>query len=214
MKINVTELVFILDKSGSMSGLEDDTIGGYNAMLHKQKNEDGEARVTTVLFNHDYDLLHDRINLKGIAPITRGEYEVGGTTALLDAIGYTIQKVDNEQRRASEEERAGNVLFVITTDGFENSSKEYSYEKVKAMIMHQKATYDWSFIFLGANIDAVSTAAKFGINKDYAVDYHADSEGTQVNFQALNEAVTSFREHGKVNSVWKEEIEKDFERRK
>ena len=214
MKINVTELVFILDKSGSMSGLEDDTIGGYNAMLHKQKNEDGEARVTTVLFNHDYDLLHDRINLKGIAPITRGEYEVGGTTALLDAIGYTIQKVDNEQRRASEEERAGNVLFVITTDGFENSSKEYSYEKVKAMIMHQKATYDWSFIFLGANIDAVSTAAKFGINKDHAVDYHADSEGTQVNFQALNEAVTSFREHGKVNSVWKEEIEKDFERRK
>lgn len=214
MKINVTELVFILDKSGSMSGLEDDTIGGYNAMLHKQKNEDGEARVTTVLFNHDYDLLHDRINLKGIAPITRGEYEVGGTTALLDAIGYTIQKVDNGQRRASEEQRAGNVLFVITTDGFENSSKEYSYEKVKAMIMHQKATYDWSFIFLGANIDAVSTAAKFGINKDYAVDYHADSEGTQVNFQALNEAVSSFREHGKVNSVWKEEIEKDFERRK
>ena len=214
MKINATELVFILDKSGSMSGLEDDTIGGYNAMLHKQKNEDGEARVTTVLFNHDYDLLHDRINLKGIAPITRGEYEVGGTTALLDAIGYTIQKVVTEQRRASEEERAGNVLFVITTDGFENSSKEYSYEKVKAMIMYQKATYNWSFIFLGANIDAVSTAAKFGINKDYAVDYHADSEGTQVNFQALNEAVSSFREHGKVNSVWKEEIEKDFERRK
>jgi len=214
MKINVTELVFILDKSGSMSGLEEDTIGGYNAMLHKQKKEDGEARVTTVLFNHDYDLLHDRINIKGIAPITRGEYEVGGTTALLDAIGCTIQKVDNEQRRASEEERAGNVLFVITTDGFENSSEEYSYEKVKAMITHQKAFYDWSFIFLGANIDAVSTAAKFGINKDYAVNYHADSEGTQVNFQVLNEAVSSFRAHGKVNSVWKEEIEKDFERRK
>ncbi len=214
MKNNVTELVFILDKSGSMSGLEEDTIGGYNAMLQKQKKEDGEARVTTVLFNHEYDLLHDRMNMKGIGPITRGEYEVGGTTALLDAIGLTIQKVDNEQRRASEEERATNVLFVITTDGFENSSKEYSYEKVKAMIMQQKAAYDWSFIFLGANIDAVSTAAKFGINKDYAVDYHADSEGTQVNFQALNEAVSSFREHGKVNRVWKKEIEKDFERRK
>jgi len=167
-----------------------------------------------VLFNHDYDLLHDRINIKEIAPITRAEYEVGGTTALLDAVGHTIQKVDNEQRRASEEERAGNVLFVITTDGFENSSEEYSYKKVKAMITKQKATNDWSFIFLGANIDAVNTAARFGIDKDYAVDYHADSEGTQVNFQVLSEAVSSFREHGKVKSVWKEKIEKDFERRK
>jgi len=214
MKNNLTELVFILDKSGSMSGLEEDTIGGYNAMLQKQKKEEGLARVTTVLFNHEYDLLHDQIDSKEIAPITRAEYEVGGTTALLDAIGHTIQKVDNEQRRASEEERAENVLFVITTDGFENSSEEYSYEKVKAMITNQKAANDWSFIFLGANIDAVSTAAKFGIDKDYAVDYHADSEGTQVNFQVLNEAVSSFRAHGKVKSVWKEEIEKDFERRK
>jgi uncharacterized protein YegL len=214
MKTNGTELVFILDRSGSMSGLEADTIGGYNAMLAKQKNEEGEATVTTVLFNHDIDLLHDRIKIKGIAPITEREYEVGGTTALLDAIGSTIHKIGNVQKRTSEEERAGKVLFVITTDGMENASREYDYGKIKAMIEHQKVKYDWEFIFLGANIDAVATASKFGISEDYAVTYHADSEGTQVNFQALNEAVTSFRKGQKIDRVWKENIEKDFESRK
>jgi uncharacterized protein YegL len=214
MKTNGTELVFILDRSGSMSGLEADTIGGYNAMLAKQKNEEGEATVTTVLFNHDIDLLHDRIKIKGIAPITEQEYEVGGTTALLDAIGSTIHKIGNVQKRTSEEERAGKVLFVITTDGMENASREYDYGKIKAMIEHQKVKYDWEFIFLGANIDAVATASKFGIQEDYAVTYHADSEGTQVNFQALNEAVTSFRKGQKLDRVWKESIEKDFESRK
>jgi uncharacterized protein YegL len=214
MKSNVTELVFILDRSGSMSGLEADTIGGYNAMLAKQKNEKGEATVTTVLFNHDIDLLHDRIKIEGIAPITEQEYEVGGTTALLDAIGSTIHKIGNVQKRTSEEERAGKVLFVITTDGMENASREYDYGKIKAMIEHQKVKYDWEFIFLGANIDAVATASKFGIQEDYAVTYHADSEGTQVNFQALNEAVTSFRKGQKLDRVWKESIEKDFESRK
>jgi uncharacterized protein YegL len=214
MKSNGTELVFILDRSGSMSGLEADTIGGYNAMLAKQKNEEGEATVTTVLFNHDIDLLHDRIKIKGIAPITEQEYEVGGTTALLDAIGSTIHKIGNVQKRTSEEERAGKVLFVITTDGMENASREYDYGKIKAMIEHQKVKYDWEFIFLGANIDAVATASKFGIQEDYAVTYHADSEGTQVNFQALNEAVTSFRKGQKIDRIWKENIEKDFESRK
>ncbi|QUW20449.1 VWA domain-containing protein [Sporosarcina sp. Marseille-Q4063] len=214
MKTNGTELVFILDRSGSMSGLEADTIGGYNAMLAKQKNEEGEATVTTVLFNHDIDWLHDRIKIKGIAPITEQEYEVGGTTALLDAIGSTIHKIGNVQKRTSEEERAGKVLFVITTDGMENASREYDYGKIKAMIEHQKVKYDWEFIFLGANIDAVSTASKFGIQEDYAVNYHADSEGTQVNFQALNEAVTSFRKGRKLDRVWKESIEKDFDSRK
>jgi uncharacterized protein YegL len=214
MKTNGTELVFILDRSGSMSGLEADTIGGYNAMLAKQKNEEGEATVTTVLFNHDIDLLHDRIKIKGIAPITEREYEVGGTTALLDAIGSTIHKIGNVQKRTSEEERAGKVLFVITTDGMENASREYDYGKIKAMIEHQKVKYDWEFIFLGANIDAVATASKFGISEDYAVTYHADSEGTQTNFQALNEAVTSFRKGQKLDRVWKESIEKDFESRK
>lgn len=213
MKKNSTELVFILDKSGSMAGLEADTIGGYNAMLGKQKNEEGEATVTTVLFNHGIDLLHDRINVKGIAPITEMEYEVGGTTALLDAIGSSIQKIGNVQKRTSEEERAGKVLFVITTDGMENASGEYNYNKVKTMIEHQKVTYGWEFIFLGANIDALDTAARFGIQGEFAVNYHADSEGTQANFEALNEAVTSFRQGKKIDRNWKKDIEKDFERR-
>ncbi|MHA6259127.1 vWA domain-containing protein [Sporosarcina sp. CAU 1771] len=213
MKKSTTELVFILDKSGSMAGLEADTIGGYNAMLGKQKKEEGEAIVTTVLFNHANDLLHDRIHIKGIAPITEREYEVGGTTALLDAIGFTIQKIGNVQKRTSEEERAERVLFVITTDGMENASKEYGYEKIKKMITDQKEKFNWEFIFLGANIDALSTAAKFGIQEEYAVNYHADSEGIEENFQALNEAVATFRRGEKVERSWKASIESDFERR-
>lgn len=213
MKKDATELVFILDKSGSMAGLESDTIGGYNAMLAKQKKEAGEATVTTVLFNHQYELLHDRINVRGIAPITEKEYEVGGTTALLDAIGSTIQKIGNVQKRTSEVERAGKVLVVITTDGMENASCEYTYEKIKSMIEHQKVHFGWEFIFLGANIDAISTAAKFGINEEYAVKYHADVEGTQLNYQALNEAVTTFRQGKKIDRSWKVDIEQDFVRR-
>ncbi len=214
MKNNKTELVFILDRSGSMAGLEADTIGGYNAMLEKQRDGEGEATVTTVLFNHGIDLLHDRINVKGISPITEEEYEVGGTTALLDAIGTSIQKIVNVQKRTSEEQRAGKVLFVITTDGMENASREYNSDKVKTMIEHQKTVYDWEFIFLGANMDAVSTAAEFGIEKEFAVEYHADSEGTQANFNTLNEAVTSFRQGKKLEAAWKKGIEKDFESRK
>ena len=213
MKKDATELVFILDKSGSMAGLESDTIGGYNAMLAKQKKEAGEAMVTTVLFNHQYELLHDRINVRGIAPITEKEYEVGGTTALLDAIGSTIQKIGNVQKRTSEVERAGKVLVVITTDGMENASCEYTYEKIKSMIEHQKVHFGWEFIFLGANIDAISTAAKFGINEEYAVKYHADVEGTQLNYQALNEAVTTFRQGKKIDRSWKVDIEQDYVRR-
>lgn len=213
MKTNATELVFIVDKSGSMAGLEADTIGGYNAMLAKQKNEAGEAIVTTVLFNDAIDLLHDRMNVKEISPITEQQYEVGGTTALLDAIGSTIHKIGHVKKRISEAECAGKVLFVITTDGMENASQEYSAEQVKAMIEYQKAMCGWEFIFLGANIDALSTAANFGIQEEFAVNYHADSEGTQVNFEALNEAVTSFRQGRKVDHTWKEAIEQDFERR-
>jgi len=214
MNANGTELVFILDRSGSMAGLEADTIGGYNAMLAKQKKEQGEAAVTTVLFNHGVDLLHDRITIKGIGPITEQEYEVGGTTALLDAIGSTIHKIGNVQKRTSKEERAGKVLFVITTDGMENASREYDSAKIKAMIEHQKEAYGWEFIFLGANIDALSTASKFGIQEEYAVNYHADSEGTHANFEALSEVVSSFRQGNKVDSSWKETIEKDFDSRK
>ncbi|WP_391206742.1 vWA domain-containing protein [Psychrobacillus sp. L4] len=214
MKKNGTELVFILDKSGSMAGLESDTIGGFNAMLAKQKKEEGEATITTVLFNHAIELLHDRINIRGISPITKMEYEVSGTTALLDAIGSTIQKIGNTQKRTNEEERAGKVLFVITTDGMENASCEYNYDKIKAMISNQKEKYSWDFIFLGANIDAISTAAKFGIQEEHAVEYHADIEGTRVNYQAVNDAVTSFRKGKKIDRTWKKGIEENFQNRK
>ncbi|QBP41951.1 vWA domain-containing protein [Paenisporosarcina antarctica] len=214
MNAKSTELVFILDKSGSMAGLESDTIGGFNALITKQKKEQGDARVTTILFNDGYELLHDRISIKGIAPITEKEYEVGGMTALLDAIGSTIQKIGNAQKRTSEEERAGKVMFVITTDGYENASCEYNYKKIRSMIAHQKKNYKWEFVFLGANIDAVATAEKFGIDEEFAVKYHADTEGTQLNYQVLNEAVSSFRTGKKLDRSWKIDIEADYEQRK
>ncbi|MGJ7923046.1 vWA domain-containing protein [Neobacillus sp. LXY-4] len=208
-----TELVFILDKSGSMSGLEADTIGGYNSMLKKQQKAEGEAIVTTVLFNHAYELLHDRINVKGISPINEADYEVGGTTALLDAIGLTIQKIVNVQKRTSEAERADKVLFVITTDGLENASREYSADKIKKMVKHQKEKYGWEFMFLGANIDAISTAQQFGIDEDFAVDYRADEIGTQLNYEAVNEVVMKFRSGKKIDRSWKEGIERDYNQR-
>jgi uncharacterized protein YegL len=213
MKKNVTEVVFILDKSGSMAGLEMDTIGGYNSMLNKQKKAEGEAFVTTVLFNHQSELLHDRINLRGISPISERDYEVGGTTALLDAIGYSIRKIVNVQKHTSKEERADQVLFVITTDGMENASREFSPSKIKKMISHQKEKYGWDFMFLGANIDAISTAAQFGIEEDFAVDYHADNMGTKLNFEMVSEAVVKLRSGQKIDRSWKEGIERDYQRR-
>jgi uncharacterized protein YegL len=213
MKKSITEIVFILDKSGSMSGLETDTIGGFNSMLNKQKKAEGEAFVTTVLFDHGYELLHDRINVRGISPMTDKDYEVGGTTALLDAIGFTIQKIVNVQKRTSLEERAGQVLFIITTDGMENASREFSPSKIKKMIKHQKEKYGWDFMFLGANIDAVSTAAQFGIDEDFAVDYHADEIGTKLNYEMVNEAVSNLRHGKKIDRSWKEGIERDYNRR-
>lgn len=213
MKKNLTELVFILDKSGSMAGLEADTIGGYNSMLKKQQTAEGEAIVTTVLFNHHYELLHDRINIKGISPLTERDYEVGGTTALLDAIGSSIQKIVNVQKRTSVEEQAERVLIVITTDGLENASREYTTDKIKKMIQYQKEKFGWEFIFLGANIDAIATAARFGIDKDFAVDYHADSVGTQVSYEAINEAVLNLRGGKKIDRNWKNGIERDYNQR-
>jgi uncharacterized protein YegL len=205
--------VFILDKSGSMAGLEADTIGGFNAMLKKQQKAAGEALVTTVLFDHRYELLHDRMNVKGIFPLTEKDYEVGGTTALLDAIGFTIQKIVNVQKRTSEEERAEKVLFVVTTDGMENASKEFTADKIKNMVHHQKKKYEWDFLFLGANIDAISTAARFGIDEDHAVDYHADEIGTELNYEAVNEAVSSLRSGKKIDRNWKKGIERDYNQR-
>lgn len=213
MKNNKLELVFILDKSGSMAGLEADTIGGYNSMLKKQQKEEGEAFVTTVFFNHDYELLHDRINVKGISPITEDDYQVGGTTALLDAIGSTIQKISNVQKRTNEENRADKVLFVITTDGMENASKEYTANKIKQMVTRQKEQFGWEFMFLGANIDSISTAEKYGIDEEFAVNYHADNKGTQLNYQAVNEAVMMMRSGKKIDRSWKEIIERDFSQR-
>ncbi|CEG22771.1 hypothetical protein BN1080_01706 [Planococcus massiliensis] len=213
MKKGSTEIVFILDKSGSMAGLEKDTIGGFNALLEKQKKEAGDAKITTVLFNHGFELLHDRIAIAGIAPMTEKEYEVGGTTALLDAIGSSIQKLVNVQKRTSAEEQAEKVLFVITTDGMENASCEYNYAKIRKTIACQKEKFGWEFIFLGANIDAIAAAKNFGIQEDRAVNYHADELGTELNYRVLNETVSSFRQGKKLHRNWKEDIEADFSQR-
>jgi len=213
MKTNITELVFILDKSGSMSGLESDTIGGYNAMLNKQQEEPGEAIVTTVLFDNNYELLHDRINIHGIRPITEKECFVEGSTALLDAIGKTIHKTSNAQRHTLEAQRADKVMFVITTDGMENASCEYTYEKIKEMVEHQKEKYGWEFIFMGANIEAVSTAAKFGIDADRAANYNADGKGTRLNYKAISHVVSELRASRPITDSWKAEIDIDFVRR-
>ncbi|NLP13267.1 MAG: VWA domain-containing protein [Clostridium sp.] len=213
MKKGLTELVFILDRSGSMSGLESDTIGGYNSMLEKQKKEPGEAIVTTVLFDDKYELLHDRINLRGISPITDKEYFARGTTALLDAVGKTINKIENAQKHTTEDERAEHVMFVIITDGMENASREFGYEKVRRMIERQKSECGWEFIFLGANIDAVETAERFGINSDRAANYNADSEGTTLNYIVINEAINCLREKRSIAKDWKCRIEEDYKKR-
>lgn len=210
MKKDLTELVFILDRSGSMSGLERDTIGGYNSLLQKQKKEPGDAIITTVLFDDRYELLHDRINLPGIAPITDKEYYVRGSTALLDAVGKTINKIVNVQRHTAKEEQAEHVMFVITTDGMENASREYSYEKISQMIDHQKKRYGWEFIFLGANIDAIATAERFGISRDRASNYNADSEGTSLNYEVISETVSCLRASRPISDNWKDRIEEDF----
>lgn len=208
-----TELVFILDKSGSMAGLESDTIGGYNAMLKKQQEAPGEAMVTTVLFDDGYEVLHDRIDIQGVAPITENEYCVGGCTALLDAVGKTIHKIINAQRHTQKKHRSDQVIFVITTDGLENASREYSYEKIKKLIEHEKTQYQWEFIFLGANIDAIETAARFGISADRAANYHADGAGTRLNYKVVGDAVCEMRACNAVPANWKDEIDNDFHSR-
>ena len=213
MKTETTELVFILDKSGSMAGLEKDTIGGFNALIEKQRNLPEEVRVTTVLFNQGYELLHDRISLEGISPLTETDYEVGGMTALLDAIGSTIQKISNVQKGTLQDQQADKVMFVITTDGMENASCEYNYKKIHEMIAQKKNAANWEFMFLGANIDAVATARQFGVEEEFAVNYHADAEGTQLNYQVVSEVVASFRKGKKIDREWKKEIEKDYNSR-
>lgn len=208
MKKGLTELVFILDKSGSMAGLERDTIGGYNSMLEKQREIEGECKITTVLFDDDYDLIHDRIDIQAIRPMTEKEYLVGGYTALLDAIGRTLNKIISVQKATTMDERAEKVMFVIITDGEENASREYPAKKIKSMIERQKSDYGWEFIFLGANIDAVETANAFGIESSRAVDYIADKEGTELNYRVMSEAVIRYRKEGRIEGKDFDEIRK------
>ena len=213
MKKNLTELVFILDRSGSMAGLENDTIGGFNAMIEKQKKEEGEALVSTVLFDNETEVLHDRVPLEKMEPLTREQYYVRGCTALLDAVGKAIHHIGNVHKYAREEDRPEKTLFVITTDGMENASREYSYDRLKGMIERQKEKYGWEFIFLGANIDAAKEAARFGIDADRAANYHADTLGTAVIYEAVSEAVCEVRASRPMTTAWKKNIDADFKKR-
>ena len=215
MKKNLTELVFILDRSGSMSGLEADTIGGFNALIEKQKKEAGEALVSTVLFDNDSQVIHDRVPLDRVPALTEREYFVRGCTALLDAVGGAIHHIGNVHKYAREEDRPEKTLFVITTDGMENASHFYNYEQVRAMIERQRETYGWEFLFLGANIDAAREAARFGIRADCAADYHADSIGTEAVYESVCEAVCQVRNSSMpLAADWKQKINADFIGRK
>ena len=216
MNANLTELVFILDRSGSMGGLESDTIGGFNSMLAKQQDETGECRITTVLFDDRYEVLHDRIDIKAVSAITNTEYFVRGQTALLDAIGKTINKIGGVQKNTAEEYRAAKVLFVITTDGLENASREFDYDTIKSMVEHQKSKYSWEFIFLGANIDAVDVANRFGVARNRAQNFHNDSEGIELNYNVLSRTVSAFRESEvgvPLAENWCAEIQADYAKR-
>ena len=213
MKNNMTELVFILDRSGSMSGLESDTIGGFNAMIEKQKQVDGECYVTTVLFDHEQQRLHDRVKLSEIRPLTQADYTVRGCTALLDALGDSIRHIVQIHRYARPEDVPKHTIFVIVTDGLENASHRYGSDRVKEMIRHEKEKYGWEFLFLAANIDAVETAANMGIEPERAVNYRADSRGTRVLYEAVSKTVCNARMHMPIRSNWAEEIENDFESR-
>ena len=196
-----------------MGGLERDTIGGYNSFIEKQQKESGEANLSTVLFDHEYELLHDKIDIRKVKPLTKNEYFVRGTTALYDAIGNSIEITGKRLAETEEKERPSKVIFVITTDGMENASNEYTQEKVKSMVEHQKEKYSWEFLFLGANIDAVKTAASFGIEKEMAVDFLCDSEGVELFYSEVSKAVSKVRKSEKLDSKWKMQIEADFESR-
>jgi uncharacterized protein YegL len=214
MKKDLTELVFILDASGSMAGLEQDTIGGFNGMIEKQKKEPGEAYVSTVIFASKSKVFHDRVPICKVEPLTDRQYAVGGCTALLDAIGGAIHHIGNVHKYAREEDVPEHTLFVITTDGMENASRQYGADEVKRMIERQKEKYGWEFLFLGANIDAVETAARIGIGQDRAVNFHNDEIGVKLNYQALGEAVCSVRRSAPLGADWKSSIEKDYKSRK
>ena len=213
MNNNLTELVFILDRSGSMAGLESDTIGGFNSMVEKQKRENGEALLSAVLFSNDSSVLYDRVDLKKIEPMTEQQYFVGGCTALLDAIGDAVHHIGNVHKYAREEDRPAKTIFVITTDGMENASRRYTYDEVRRMVERQRERYGWEFLFLGANMDAVAAARRFGIREDRAVRYRCDARGTALNFKVVSEAIGSVRENRSLEADWKAEIERDYKAR-
>ena len=214
MKKNLTELVMILDRSGSLSGLESDTIGGYNSMLKKQRETEGEVLVSTVLFDHNTEVLHDRVPLDKVPEMTEKDYYVRGCTALLDAVGGAIHHIGNVHKYAREEDRPEKTIFVITTDGMENASRQYSYDRVKQMVERQKEKYGWEFLFLGANIDAIKTAGRFGISADRAANYNSDREGTALNYEVLADAVSDMRCcAAPIGADWKKRIEEDYEKR-
>ena len=209
MKKGLTELVFILDESGSMSGMEADTVGGFNSMIEKQRREAGEAYVSTVLFSNDSRVLHDRVALAQVEPMTARDYTPGGCTALLDALGGAIRHIANVHKYAREEDVPEHTVFVITTDGMENASHRYSRAEVKQMVEQQKARCGWEFLFLGANIDAISAAEGIGIRRDRAVKYVQDPEGTALNYRVVSDTICNLRMSRPVTASWKAEIEAD-----
>lgn len=221
MKNTLTELVFILDRSGSMSGLEADTIGGFNSLIEKQKDESGDALITTVLFDDSIEVLHDRVDLRKVEPMTRKQYYVRGCTALLDAIGSTIEHIGTVHKYAREEDRPGKTLFIITTDGMENASHRYDYHKVRMLVERQREKYGWEFLFLGANIDAISVAAKFGVQANRAVNYECDAIGTALNYEVITETVSKVRASEAPSAAvafdqcenWADKIRKDYKAR-
>ena len=210
----MTELVFILDRSGSMAGLEKDTIGGFNSMLEKQRKEPGDAVVSTVLFDTRVEVIHDRVALADVPDLTDREYYVRGCTALLDAVGGAIHHIGNVHKYARREDVPEKTLFIITTDGMENASRRYTYDKVRRMIEHEKEKYGWEFLFLGANIDAAAEAKRFGIDESMAANYHCDEEGTALNYEVISEAITSVRAcAAPLSADWKQKIDADYRRR-
>lgn len=214
IKNNITELVFILDRSGSMAGLEGDTIGGFNSLIEKQRKQDGECYVSTVLFDNVSEVIHDRVKLSEIKLMTDKEYYVKGCTALIDAIGGAIKHIGNIHKYARPEDVPEHTMFVITTDGAENASRKFSSDEVKKMIERQKEKFGWEFLFIGANIDSVETAKHFGIGADRAVNYHADSQGTSVLYESVSDTVCCMRASRPIEADWSDRINKDFKSRK